>query len=63
VQDFSRFFWTEAEINGRLDKIMKEAFDAIWKTADHRGVSLRTAAFILACTRILQARHMRGLYP
>jgi glutamate dehydrogenase (NAD(P)+) len=26
-------------------------------------VTLRTAAFIVACTRILQARQVRGLYP
>jgi hypothetical protein len=26
-------------------------------------VSLRTATFIVACTRILQAREVRGLYP
>jgi len=63
VQDFSSFFWTEAEINRRLDTIMKDAFEAIWKTSQSRRVPMRTAAFILACTRILQARDMRGLYP
>jgi glutamate dehydrogenase (NAD(P)+) len=26
-------------------------------------VSVRTAAFIVACTRILTARDVRGLYP
>jgi len=26
-------------------------------------VSMRTAAFIVACKRILMAREMRGLYP
>ena len=63
VQDFSSFFWTEAEINGRLDAILKDAFAAIWQVSVDRNVTLRTAAFILACTRILKARHMRGLYP
>jgi glutamate dehydrogenase (NAD(P)+) len=63
VQDFSSFFWTETEINSRLDAIMKDAFAAIWEVSLDRKVTLRTAAFILACTRILQSRHMRGLYP
>jgi glutamate dehydrogenase (NAD(P)+) len=31
--------------------------------ASEHSVSVRTAAFIVACTRILQAREMRGLYP
>ena len=63
VQDFSSFFWTEDEINQRLTRIMKEAFTSVWQLADEKKVSLRTAAFIVACTRVLQAREMRGLYP
>jgi len=63
VQDFSSFFWSEEEINARLVKIMRDAFAHIWQTAQTHQVSLRTATFIVACTRILQARQLRGLYP
>jgi glutamate dehydrogenase (NAD(P)+) len=63
VQDFSSFFWTEDEINARLVRIMKEAFAGVWSVAQDKGVSLRTATFIVACTRILRARELRGLYP
>jgi glutamate dehydrogenase (NAD(P)+) len=63
VQDFSSFFWTEDEINLRLTRIMREAFAGVWQLAAEKDVSLRTAAFIVACTRVLQAREMRGLYP
>jgi len=63
VQDFSSFFWSEEEINRRLDKIMTDAFAAIWAKAQEKKVSMRTAAFILACTRVLEARQVRGLYP
>ena len=63
VQDFSSFFWSEDEINQRLIKIMKDAFAAVWQTAQQHKVSLRTATFIVACTRILHARELRGLYP
>ncbi|HZW23421.1 Glu/Leu/Phe/Val dehydrogenase [Noviherbaspirillum sp.] len=63
VQDFSSFFWTEDEINQRLTRIMREAFAAVWQLSEEKKVSLRTAAFIVACTRVLQAREMRGLYP
>lgn len=34
---------------------MKHAFDAVWQTAQEHQVSLRTAAYIVACTRILNA--------
>ena len=63
VQDFSSFFWTEEEINARLERIMVSAFDAIWFVAQEKQVSLRTAAFIIACRRVLEARAERGLYP
>ena len=63
VQDFSSFFWSEEEINQRLIKIMKDAFSGVWHTAQQHQVSLRTAAYIVACTRILAARDLRGLYP
>jgi len=63
VQDFSSFFWSEEEINARLDKIMREAFSVIWNVSEEHKISLRTAAFVVACTRILRAREVRGLYP
>jgi glutamate dehydrogenase (NAD(P)+) len=63
VQDFSSFFWSEDEINARLESIMVKAFDAIWRLAQERRVSMRTAAFIIACQRVLAAREQRGLYP
>jgi glutamate dehydrogenase (NAD(P)+) len=63
VQDFSSFFWTEQEIHARLENIMSDAFHAVAELAVERKVSLRTAAFIIACTRVLAARDRRGLYP
>jgi len=63
VQDFSSFFWSEDEINVRLDKIMVDALKKIWDTADRHKITLRTATFAVACERILIAREERGLYP
>jgi len=63
VQDFSSFFWSEDEINLRLDKILVHALKAVWDTADQHRITLRTAAYAVACERILTARQIRGLYP
>lgn len=63
VQNFSSFFWTEPEINARLEHMMRAAYAGISGTAKKHDVSMRTAAFITACTRILEAREVRGLYP
>lgn len=63
VQDFSSFFWGEDEINQRLETIQLNAFRDIQNLAKDKGVTLRTAAYIIACERVLRARAERGLYP
>ncbi len=63
VQDFSSFFWSEAEINQRLEQIQLGAFRAIQDRAIALSIPLRTAAYVIACERVLQARVERGLYP
>ena len=63
VQDFASFFWTESEVNERLDRILRDAFVAVCEVARTRAVTLRTAAYIIGCTRVLEAMELRGLYP
>ena len=63
VQDFSSFFWSEDEINLRLETIQLGAFREIQQRALALSVPLRTAAYVIACQRVLQAREERGLYP
>jgi glutamate dehydrogenase (NAD(P)+) len=63
VQDFASYYWTEDEIDARQDKIILDALRHVWDTADSRKVSLRTAAFIVGCERVLTAHVERGLYP
>ena len=63
VQDIVSFFWSEAEINNRLDRIMTDAFQAVWEVAANKKIPLRTAAYLVACRRVLAARAQRGLYP
>jgi len=63
VQDMASFFWSEDEINRRSDKIMTEAMVHVWEKSKEKDCSLRTAAYIVACERILMARKDRGIYP
>lgn len=63
VQDMASFFWSEEEINARMDKIMTEAMVHVWDKAIEKSCTLRTAAYIVACERILMARKDRGIYP
>ncbi|WP_313588730.1 Glu/Leu/Phe/Val family dehydrogenase [Pantoea septica] len=63
VQDMASFFWSEDEINARMDKIMTDAMVHVWNKAKEKECSLHTAAYIVACERILMARKERGIYP
>lgn len=63
AQNFSSYFWEEDLINERLGRMMREAYQSTAAVAKQHNVTLRTAAFISACTRILEARELRGLYP
>jgi len=62
VQDRYGYFWKEAEVNERLEEKMVAAFDAVWSRREKFEVDARTAAYILAVDRIIEARSLRGLY-
>jgi len=63
VQDFNAYFWTEKEIHARLERVLRNAFERVWQVAAERRIPLRTAAYVVAATRVLEARALRGLYP
>ena len=62
VQDRYGYFWTEKEVNERLETKMCEAFDAVLKTSLKYRVDLRTAAYIVAINRVATVTRMRGMY-
>ncbi len=63
VQDLQSFFWDEDEVNQRLQKVMSRAYQSVARTADDHNVSLRTAAHILAISRVADATRTRGIFP
>jgi len=62
VQDRYGYFWKEADVNVRLEEKMVAAFDAVWSARERFEVDARTAAYIVAVERIMEARKLRGLY-
>jgi glutamate dehydrogenase (NAD(P)+) len=63
VQDLQSFFWTEEEINQRLERLMVRAFSEVAAAADDRRTDLRTAALIRAIERVSEAIMILGIYP
>jgi glutamate dehydrogenase (NAD(P)+) len=62
VQDRYGYFWTEKEVNERLEAKMCEAFNAVVQTGSKYNVDMRTAAYIVAIGRVATVTHLRGMY-
>jgi glutamate dehydrogenase (NAD(P)+) len=62
VQDRHGYFWTEKEVNERLEAKICEAFDAVLQMSLKYGVDMRTAAYIVAINRVATVTKIRGMY-
>jgi len=63
VQGLQEYFWSEAEVNARLNDIVRRAFNETWDVYESRAVGMRLAAYGLAVQRVAEATTTRGLYP
>ncbi len=63
VQGLQEFFWSEEEINERLERIMVRSFNGVLEIALNQRVPLRTAAYLVAVKRVADATLIRGIYP
>jgi glutamate dehydrogenase (NAD(P)+) len=63
VQGLQAMFWSEAEINARLERIMTESYHTVMDEAERRMINPRMAALTLAIKRVADATSMRGIYP
>lgn len=62
VQDRMGYFWSEAEVNARLEDKMVASFNELVHYADKHNVDSRTAAYMLAIDRVAYDTRMRGIY-
>lgn len=53
VQGKQGYWWTESEVNAKLEQIMEKAFHEIWKKSQTKKISLKKAAFEVAIERIV----------
>jgi glutamate dehydrogenase/leucine dehydrogenase len=62
VQDRYGYFWTEKDVNERLELKMEEAFADVLSTSLKYKTDLRTAAYIVAINRVATVTQLRGMY-
>ncbi|MEM2153610.1 MAG: Glu/Leu/Phe/Val dehydrogenase [Nitrososphaeria archaeon] len=63
VQNLTNLYWTESEVNEKLDNKMREAFLQVYDIAKEKCVDMRTAALILSVGRVVEAMKAAGYFP
>ncbi|HKX81826.1 MAG TPA: Glu/Leu/Phe/Val dehydrogenase [Nitrososphaera sp.] len=63
LQNLRREYWSESEVNERLDKNITKAFLDVYATHEKYGVNMRKASTVLAVNRVVEAIQLRGLWP
>jgi glutamate dehydrogenase (NAD(P)+) len=63
LQNLRREYWTEAEVNERLDRNITKSFLDTYATSEKYGVNMRKASTVLAVNRVVEAIQLRGLWP
>ncbi len=63
VQSLQHFFWTFEEVKKRLEDIMIRAFAEVWDMSREEKVDMRTAAYMVAMRKVVEAYRVRGIYP
>ena len=63
AQDIQGYFWPLAEVRQRLEHVMVQSYADVHKIAVERKVNNRTAAYVLAIQRVVDAIQTRGIYP
>ena len=63
VQNNYNYYWTEEEVNERLDKKITKAFHEVWDMKEKHKCNMRDAAYLCAVKRVADATKLRGFYP
>ena len=63
AQDIQGYFWALEEVNARLERVMVQSYNDVHRVATERKVHNRTAAYVLAIQRVVDAIKIRGIYP
>ncbi len=60
VQNNQGYYWTEEEVEERLEKVMVRSFNNIYETSVNRKVNMRLAAYMVGARKMAEASRFRG---
>jgi len=62
VQNRGGYYWTEQTVNERLREIMVKSFRDVLSLSQQHRVNMRTAAYMVAISRVSTVHRLRGIY-
>ncbi|MDP4105487.1 MAG: Glu/Leu/Phe/Val dehydrogenase, partial [Bacillota bacterium] len=60
VQNNQGYYWSEEEVEEKLEKVMVKSFNSIYNTAQTRRVDMRLAAYMVGVRKMAEASRFRG---
>ncbi len=62
VQNLQNYYWGFNEVQEKQERLMVDAFNAIWEMMSHQHVEMRTAAYMISIKRVADAMKIRGWF-
>ena len=63
VQNLMRYYWSKEEVLSKLEKRMVDAFEGVYRISREKNIDMRSAAYIIAVSRVAKAIELRGIWP
>jgi glutamate dehydrogenase len=60
VQNNQGYYWSEEEVNEKLQKVLVKSFNNVYDTAQQRNVNMRLAAYMVGVRKMSEASRYRG---
>ncbi|MCF6093513.1 Glu/Leu/Phe/Val dehydrogenase [Microaerobacter geothermalis] len=60
VQNNQGYYWSEEEVNSKLEEVLVKAFDNVYRTSRTRRVNMRLAAYMVGVRKMAEASRFRG---
>jgi len=61
VQNRQHYRWDLDRVRQELEHVLTRAFEHVWQGSNERGISLRTAAYIIGVDRVNRATQLSGI--
>ena len=60
VQNNQGYYWSEEEVNEKLEKVLVQAFENVYQLSQSRKINMRLAAYMIGARKMAEASKFRG---